>query len=427
CRPAAGVCDVAESCDGVGNDCPADGLASAATVCRPAAGVCDITENCTGAGIDCPADALQPPTVECRAAAGPCDVAENCTGAGADCPADALQPPTVECRAAAGPCDVAENCTGAGADCPADALQPPTVECRAAAGPCDVAESCDGVSAACPADAFEPATVECRPDAGQCDVADFCTGNDAACPPDAFEPDGTSCDDQLVCTVQDSCFAGQCLGDSMTCGDGIVQGSCAEECDDGNNDPNDGCSPNCLIEIGLACPTTPLTGCKQPFVPGKSSLQIANKVVDAKDSLKWKWLRGARTTLAELGTPLTSTSYQLCLYDQTGLRIEVTHPAGGVCAGKPCWKATGLKGFKYADKDLTPDGGQKLALKEGAVEKAQIQLSGLGANLHVPADLTTLVQPIVVQLQNSDGVCWEASFSGPPTKQTAQQFKDRAD
>lgn len=212
----------------------------------------------------------------------------------------------------------------------------------------------------------------------------------------------------------------------MTCGDGVVQGSCGEECDDGNTDANDGCSPTCQIEIGYACPDVPLSGCKKPFVPGKSTLQILNNSVDAKDALKWKWLRGARTTLADYGTPLTTTSYQVCLYDQTGLRMEVTNPAGGTCAGKPCWKPTGLTGFKYSDKDLTPDGGYKMSLKEGAVEKAKILFSGRGANLHVP-DLSSLQLPILVQIQNSNGVCWEASFSGPPKKQTATQFSSKAD
>ncbi len=426
CRPSAGVCDVAENCTGSDVDCPADEFQASTVECRSSAGVCDVAESCTGSDADCPADAFQPSTVECRASAGVCDVAESCTGSDADCPADALQPSTVECRASAGVCDVAEMCTGSDTDCPADGFQPSTVECRASAGVCDVAENCDGASAACPADAFEPSTVECRPDAGQCDVAESCTGSEAECPPDAFEPDGTSCDDQMTCTVHDACIAGACIGDSMTCGDGVVQGSCGEECDDGGTDPNDGCSPTCQIEIGLGCPEAPLTGCKEPFVPGKSSLQLSNKAIDTKDALQWKWLRGARTTLADYDDPLNSTNYQLCLYDQTGLRIEVTNPAGGTCAGKPCWKATGLTGFKYSDKELTPDGGYKMTLKEGAVEKAKILLSGRGANLHLP-DLSTLVQPIVVQLQNSDGVCWEATFSGPPTKQNAEQFKDKAD
>jgi hypothetical protein len=60
CRASAGVCDVAESCDGAGNDCPA-GLASwpASTECRAAvAGGCDVAESCTGASAACPADVV---------------------------------------------------------------------------------------------------------------------------------------------------------------------------------------------------------------------------------------------------------------------------------------------------------------------------------------------------------------------------------
>ena len=41
---------------------------------------------------------------------------------------------------------------------------------------------------------------------------------------------------------------GVCAGDSMTCGDGVLLTACGEECDDGNNDPNDGCSADCMLE-----------------------------------------------------------------------------------------------------------------------------------------------------------------------------------
>jgi uncharacterized repeat protein (TIGR01451 family) len=83
CRPANGVCDVAESCDAGGN-CPADGFASSATVCRGSAGVCDLGENCTGTSATCPPDAKS--TAVCRASAGDCDVAEVCDGVGNNCP-----------------------------------------------------------------------------------------------------------------------------------------------------------------------------------------------------------------------------------------------------------------------------------------------------------------------------------------------------
>jgi hypothetical protein len=52
----ADACDVAESCDGVSNDCPVDLLAGVGTECRAAADQCDVAESCDGLGIACPAD-----------------------------------------------------------------------------------------------------------------------------------------------------------------------------------------------------------------------------------------------------------------------------------------------------------------------------------------------------------------------------------
>jgi hypothetical protein len=60
CRPTAGDCDVAESCDGVDDDCPADGFEPSTEVCRPAVDVCDLEETCTGSGATCPADVMAP-------------------------------------------------------------------------------------------------------------------------------------------------------------------------------------------------------------------------------------------------------------------------------------------------------------------------------------------------------------------------------
>lgn len=94
CRGAAGVCDLAETCDGVATVCPAD--AKRTDECRGAAGACDVSEVCDGAGDDCPADALAPSTTVCRAAAGDCDVVETC-GGGVDCPADLRQADGTTC------------------------------------------------------------------------------------------------------------------------------------------------------------------------------------------------------------------------------------------------------------------------------------------------------------------------------------------
>jgi cysteine-rich repeat protein len=426
CRAGADVCDVAENCDGASGVCPTDGFAPSTQECRPTNGVCDVAENCSGSDAACPADGFAPATQECRAAADVCDAAESCSGSDVDCPADGFAPSTQECRASAGVCDVAESCTGSGTACPTDAFELASTTCRAVAGDCDVAESCTGSAADCPADAVQPSSFECRGDSGDCDVAESCDGSTVDCPVDASEPDGTSCSDTNSCTIDDICVAGVCTGDSMLCGDGTVQGGCGEQCDDGGTDADDGCSPTCQVEPGLGCAAAPLPGCRQSVTAGKSSVQLADKIPDSKDQLKWKWVTGAATTTADFGNPATITDYQLCVYDSSGLRLSARAPHAGVCAAKACWRASGTSGFKYKDKDLTPDGISQIQLKAGVAGKAKIQVQGKGTFLDMPS-LTSLTQPVTVQIQNTTGTCWESVFSAPPTVQSATQFKDRAD
>jgi hypothetical protein len=69
------VCDVAESCNGVGDTCPADALATSGTVCRSSSGTCDLAETCTGASAACPADTGLPDTD----GDGACDAIDNCS------------------------------------------------------------------------------------------------------------------------------------------------------------------------------------------------------------------------------------------------------------------------------------------------------------------------------------------------------------
>lgn len=209
CRDEIGLCDVAETCDGIATTCPADGFATSGTSCRTATDVCDVEETCTGSSADCPADGFLPSTIECRASAGACDIAESCTGASASCPADHKS--TAECRVVAGLCDVAEVCDGVNDTCPSDAVEPPTVACRSAAGVCDLAEFCDGIGATCPTDA--KGTWMCRGSAGLCDMAESCDGVNDDCPIDSFVPSGTECREK----AGDCDVAELCSGDSASC------------------------------------------------------------------------------------------------------------------------------------------------------------------------------------------------------------------
>jgi Concanavalin A-like lectin/glucanases superfamily len=169
----------------------------------------------------------------------------------------------------------------------------------------------------------------------------------------------------------------------------------------------------------LGCGTVPDAGCRLPFVAGKASLLIVDKTADARDGLKWRWLRGSAASELDFGTPLSTTHCALCVYDANGLVLDANVPMGSA------WQ-TRRHGFKYKSKSGAPDGVTQVQLKAGADGKAQVIVQGKGGALGVPA-LETLVQPLRVQLRNSAGSCWEAVYSAPPKRGTSTIFSDRAD
>jgi hypothetical protein len=92
-----------------------------------------------------------------------------------------------------------------------------------------------------------------------------------------------------------------------------------------------------------------------------------------------------------------------------------------------CWRET-ASGFKYADRDGTPDGIQKLELKEGLDGRTKIGLKARGVLLDDPP--LPFAPPVTVQLRNGNGICWEAVYSAPASRNVAGppgQFRDSAD
>ena len=129
--------------------------------------VCSAAAGAVADGTCSPAPAS--PGIVCRPAAGPCDVGESCDGASDVCPEDAFATAAVECRASVGPCDSPESCTGIDAPCPDDLKLGPEVECRASTGACDPAEYCDGLADICAVDLGGPCAPDAGmelPDAG---------------------------------------------------------------------------------------------------------------------------------------------------------------------------------------------------------------------------------------------------------------------
>src|SRR5262249_36499414 len=147
-----------------------------------------------------------------------------------------------------------------------------------------------------------------------------------------------------------------------------------------------------------------------------------------KDRLFWKWGRGAATAKADFGIPTSSTDYALCVYDgHDHLMIAALAPRGETCRTnelRDCWSEK-AKGYRYVDRDLTPDGLQQIQLKEGIAGKAQIVVKGRGTNIGVPS-LAVMNLPVNVQIVNSGGACWEATYSAT-FQNTTTNFKAKSD
>ncbi len=228
-----------------------------------------------------------------------------------------------------------------------------------------------------------------------------------------------------------------------TCGNGIVDPG--EECDDGNATSGDCCSATCRAEIvcpaceacdidTVSCVARPRAVCRVPVEPGKAALAINDHSPDTRDALTWRWLRGEATSPADFGNPVASDDYALCLYDASHVRpalvARAAAPAGGTCGRHSCWQALGdppgSKGFRYSNRDRTPDGLRTMVLKTGTAAKASILVKGRGDNLSLPS--LPLDLPLKMQLHGPGGACWEADYDAAGVRRNdATHFKAKAE
>jgi cysteine-rich repeat protein len=143
-----------------------------------------------------------------------------------------------------------------------------------AAGACvaGTARSCDDDNV-CTTDSCDPGTGclnlvtnEGEPcdDRNVCTAGDTCGGGNCRGTPTSGDP----CDDGDACSDGDVCTEGVCTGEPL-CGNGVIDTTCAEECDAGNASGLDGCSATCtfdallggkgrrecLLQIAFAAPT----------------------------------------------------------------------------------------------------------------------------------------------------------------------------
>ncbi len=196
-----------------------------------------------------------------------------------------------------------------------------------------------------------------------------------------------------------------------TCGDGTLDDG--EQCDDGNRIDGDGCSRGCTVD----CLPAPEAGCIQTVQPESAELLMKGSTRPSKSKLSWRWEQGEAATAEELGDPKTDTSYQVCVYDGTGLVLSSNAPAGDLWTGD----SSSLRYKRSKDKGVLQI-GMRSALMAG---DAAIHIKMKGGELSLP-DLRPIMQPLVVQVRNANA-CWDATYSTQFDSQTEKILKARSD
>jgi hypothetical protein len=197
---------------------------------------------------------------------------------------------------------------------------------------------------------------------------------------------------------------------------------------------------DCLAGVvdAPACAGEPLppSSCHVTTQPQRARLKIRDGSPDAKDQLKWTWAGGDVTLLPDFGQPASGTTgYNLCVYDRHGgaaaLLTAATIPAGGSCAGRPCWRAQS-SGFRYMDSSLGQHGVKMIRLRSGTIPgRASVSWlakgSGLGFTELGPVVPLAQDAKVTVQMTNSDGKCWTADYSAPARVNGGGRFIDKGD
>jgi 6-phosphogluconolactonase (cycloisomerase 2 family) len=173
------------------------------------------------------------------------------------------------------------------------------------------------------------------------------------------------------------------------------------------------------------CEPFPDSGCRFTTLPGKAKLLVQDSAVDSKDLVVWKWTHGEFTDFSDFEDPLTdqfgeSSDHSLCVYDDTGLLVAATAPAGAMCRTKACWREVDNKtgdqlGYEYNDALRASYGMNKMSLRKGDDDFARVGAKVSGVDLHLPPPPYS--GTVIVQLKNDAGTCWEADFSDPVMNQ----------
>src|SRR5581483_2998007 len=149
----------------------------------------------------------------------------------------------------------------------------------------------------------------------------------------------------------------------------------------------------------------------------KASVQLRHDPNFFRNSLKFSW-KGGPVLLGDLGDPLETTRYELCLYDSTGVKMAVGVPPGSGwwIIGSPAH----LRGYRYKDKTAAHDGVKEIKLQGSSIGKALLKLTAQGP--YLPQTPPPFDLPVTAQLHAADGSCWDATFTAAETRSNTPKY-----
>jgi len=285
--------------------------------------------------------------------------------------------------------------------------------------PCDDGNACTQTDA-CQGGTCTGANAVICPAPDQCHDAGTCNPATGTCSNPA-KPEGSACDDGNACTVSDRCTAGICGGDLTTCGDGVVQTACGEQCDDGPGNGSDHCcSADCRVVDhdgdGVCDRDDPCTG---PAIITKSKLVVKKlNTPPGDDALAFK---GEMTLGYPFNPPLdpSTNGIRLIVATAAGTLLDVTIP-GGAYADPPRrgWTSSATGTSRYLDRSGAPLGGitgvivqDKSARVPGLV---RLTVKGKGGSYAISsADLPPSVEVILDPPNAMGGQCGGVRYAPP--------------